>query len=739
MVDTTSLSGTATTDSRDENDNDIENVNDNNTAAFSIDVSSGDHSVSKQSKRSTNNSSNSNHNETLHLRWTNLTKSVDTKDDTVGATTTTTTNNAPNRKLGSKTGTIHPTGKKVILDNVSGEARPGELLATMGPSGSGKTSLMNVLCGRAAYQGGSITINGETLDKAGMKKLMSKVAYVKQQDVFFETLTVRDQLTYTARLRFPDSGVTKEDRNSSIRTEVDRILDLLRLGRCADSPIRMCSGGEKKRVNIGTELLTDPSIILLDEPTSGLDSASAMSLLGVLRDLAHTHGKTIVTTIHQPNSATFLNTFDKLLMLSDGKTVYFGTPSESLAYLKTVGLPCPEGYNAADHWMDLLVPDVAASAAAVAAASDDDTGNRKSRNASQMARRDPKSYLQMIWDNDAVASRVREAAEIQRDLLATDNGHREDDGPIPSAAAAAAAAAADGSSNNKYSTTWMTQYKTLTHRAFKKNTMTVVSPINISKTLSTGVAVGIVYFNKRYTEVDVFNIYAYFFFVMLFWVMDGLFASLFAFPAERVVILKERATASYRLSAYYLAATTADLPVFLFTPFVFLVVSYWMAVPTLGIATFVAILLIALLAVVTGQGLGQLVGAAFDDIQVGQAVATVVIVFLMLLGGFFTTNLPGWLSWVRYLSPFAYASNAALGVIFNEPIPCDGSGALGALCDGDGGDGDGAIFADPDLVKESFAVYGTVPSNIVCLLAACVVPRLGAYYFLRKKKAGERE
>merc|ERR1712232_700063 len=148
----------------------------------------------------------------------------------------------------------------------------------------------------------------------------------------------------------------------------------------------------------------------------------------------------------------------------------------------------------------------------------------------------------------------------------------------------------------------------------------------------------------------------------------------FAFPQERIIILKERATASYRLSAYFCAMTTADMPVFLFMPLIFLLVSYWMAVPTLGISTFVLILLIALISVITGQGMGQLVGAAFDNIKIAQAVATVVVLFLMLLGGFFAQNLPVWISWVRYISPFAFASNAALGVIFRDPVPATARG-----------------------------------------------------------------
>jgi ABC-type multidrug transport system ATPase subunit len=583
---------------------------------------------------------------------------------------------------------------------------------------------MNVLSGRAAYQEGSITINGKALNKAGMKKLMSRVAYVKQQDIFFETLSVRDQLTYTAQLRFSDTDTRKEERNRKIRTEVDKILQLLRLTKVADNPIMMCSGGEKKRVNIGNELLTDPSIILLDEPTSGLDSASAVSLLDVLKDLAKNHGKTIITSIHQPNSATFLNTFDKLLMLSDGKAVYFGTPADSLQYLKAKGLQCPEGYNAADHWMNQLVTDASVEDNAPISTNADNA--RDWSHKSLKSDRAPKVYLQITWDNDAIASQLQEASKVQ---LSITNGRESIiDNPVDE--------------NSKYATSWSTQYKTLTHRALKKSKSTVFSPVNILKTIATGVVVGIVYFNQTYTESDVFNIYAYFFFVMLYWVFNGMFEALFAFPQERVVILKERATASYRLSAYFCAMTTADMPVFMFMPFVFLVISYWMTVPTLGFSTFVLILIIALLSVITGQGMGQMIGAAFDDIQVGQAVATVMVLFLMLLGGFFAQNIPNWLSWVRYISPFAYASNAALGVIFREPVPCDGSGALGQLCvesstnnDNEGGFG----FADPEDVKETFSVSGTVLSNIGCLLVACILPRLVAYYFLRRKKAGERE
>lgn len=115
-----------------------------------------------------------------------------------------------------------------------------------------KTSLLNALSGRSVYESGTISINGEVLQsQSGMKRLMSKIAYVKQADIFFQHLTVRDQFTYTALLRLPSSMTTERKV-----AEVDRIIALLRLNKVENSPIKMLSGGEAKRVNIGTELLT---------------------------------------------------------------------------------------------------------------------------------------------------------------------------------------------------------------------------------------------------------------------------------------------------------------------------------------------------------------------------------------------------------------------------------------------------------------------------------------------------
>ena len=146
--------------------------------------------------------------------------------------------------------------QRTLLDNISGQIHPGQLVALMGPSGCGKTTLLNVLAGRTLKGvAGDIWINNQRYEKS----MKHKLAYVLQQDVFFDNLTVKQQLRYTALLRLPKT-LTRQDKF----LQVEDIIEQLRLQTCANTPIMLISGGEKKRVNIATELLNNPSVIFLD-------------------------------------------------------------------------------------------------------------------------------------------------------------------------------------------------------------------------------------------------------------------------------------------------------------------------------------------------------------------------------------------------------------------------------------------------------------------------------------------
>ena len=127
---------------------------------------------------------------------------------------------------------------------------------------------------------------------------------------------------------------------------INHILDALCLTKRASAVISTLSGGEKKRLSIASELVSDPSVLLLDEPTTGLDSSIAYTIMNALKDIAQDN-RTIVFTIHQPSSQIF-RLFDKLLLLADGRPAYFGAASSALAYFESFGLVSPPHYNPAD-------------------------------------------------------------------------------------------------------------------------------------------------------------------------------------------------------------------------------------------------------------------------------------------------------------------------------------------------------------------------------------------------------
>jgi ABC-type multidrug transport system ATPase subunit len=259
----------------------------------------------------------------------------------------------------------------------------------------------------------------------------------------------------------------------------------------------------------------------LDEPTSGLDSTSAVSLLNMLQALARSDNKTVITSIHQPSSAVF-RSFDQLLMLSQGHVVYFGSPVESLGYLRTLEtslktsnpdadvpeLSCPDGYNAADHWMDLLVADTAVEdereEQLLLENEEKPAGELRRRRGDQgkhMAH--PRFLLQEAWDNDAIAENMDPDSTSGAN---SHNNHYHSD-------AKESTATSIHDLGKKYNTSWATQYYVLTHRALKNSRSAIFTTLNLVKSVCIGAVAGLLWFQMDYTEANVNDIRSYFFFV----------------------------------------------------------------------------------------------------------------------------------------------------------------------------------------------------------------------------------
>ncbi len=219
-------------------------------------------------------------------------------------------------------------GAKRLIEGISFTIRPGEVVGLMGPSGSGKTTLMSAANGYQQPTTGYVLFNGLDL-YTSYDQFRLQMCYVPQDDIMHAELTVYQALQYTARLRLP-SDSTDADIDARIKDVVARLgLEGTENVLIGSPDQKGISGGQRKRVNIAMELLTDPSVLFLDEPTSGLSSQDALKVMKVIRELANS-GKTILLTIHQPSSKVF-RMMDHLIVLakdqggaSPGRLAYFG-------------------------------------------------------------------------------------------------------------------------------------------------------------------------------------------------------------------------------------------------------------------------------------------------------------------------------------------------------------------------------------------------------------------------------
>jgi ABC-type multidrug transport system ATPase subunit len=211
-----------------------------------------------------------------------------------------------------------------ILDGATFDIRPREFVCIVGASGSGKSTLMNILAGRAVPATGEVKLNGINLHDA-FGALKQDIAFVPQQDVLHEQLTLRQALDYAARLRLP-VDTSREQRQSIVETAA-RAVDL---AERLDTKIGLLSGGQKKRASLASEILNRPSLLFLDEVTSGLDESTDWEIMRLLRRLAD-EGMTIVVVTHTlANIEAFCHKI--VCMGRGGHTTFVGAPAAALTF-----------------------------------------------------------------------------------------------------------------------------------------------------------------------------------------------------------------------------------------------------------------------------------------------------------------------------------------------------------------------------------------------------------------------
>uniref|UniRef100_A0ACD5ZTL8 Uncharacterized protein n=1 Tax=Avena sativa TaxID=4498 RepID=A0ACD5ZTL8_AVESA len=243
-------------------------------------------------------------------------------------------------------------GKKKLLQCVTGKLSPGRITAIMGPSGAGKTTFLNAVLGKTSgyKKDGSVLVNGKSGSMQSYKKI---IGFVPQDDIVHGNLTVEENLWFSGCCRLSKS-MSKADKVLVL----ERVIGSLGLQEIRNSLVgtvekRGISGGQRKRVNVGIEMVMEPSLLILDEPTTGLDSASSQQLLRALRHEA-SQGVNVCAVIHQP-SYTLFNMFDDFVLLARGGLIaYHGPICEIENYFSGLGIKVPDRENPPDYYIDIL-------------------------------------------------------------------------------------------------------------------------------------------------------------------------------------------------------------------------------------------------------------------------------------------------------------------------------------------------------------------------------------------------
>eukprot|EP01084_Bolivina_argentea_P005223 9867_1 len=250
--------------------------------------------------------------------------------------------------------------KKYILNDVSGYVKKGNVLCILGPSGCGKTTLLNTLCGIQQPTAGSIYYNGKRKHASKKSQLLSadlmgyngNAAYIAQNVVLLSSLTVIESLKYATKLKFLPFQKHQNKTDKEIDEFINETIDYLGLNNCKTTLVGssnlmnkssggksgQISGGQKKRLAIGIELMSQPTLLFMDEVTSGLDATSAYQLFGIINRLSQL-GHSIIITLHQPSSRLFtmMKEFGYYMMiLQTGRVMYFGKTIDSVEYFDSI-------------------------------------------------------------------------------------------------------------------------------------------------------------------------------------------------------------------------------------------------------------------------------------------------------------------------------------------------------------------------------------------------------------------
>ena len=512
--------------------------------------------------------------------------------------------------------------KKIILNNLTGYFCHGRLTAIMGPSGAGKTSLMEIISGqsKSGIVTGNLFLNGNLSDINAIKK---RAGFVFQDDVILNTMTVKEALYMSALLRLPENISNEEKMN-----RVNEMISILHLENCKDTIVgdsltKGISGGERKRLSVGMEMIINPSIIFLDEPTSGLDTYTAYSLISNLKDLTTT-GRTVVSTIHQPSSE-ILQLFDDLILLNHGKIVYQGEVNNLVPYFSNIGYKCPEYTNPSDYiFMNILNPVIV------------DNKANNIQNNFQDNIEEKNKYILDCYSNSEMEQNV-----LNKCNLINSN-------PIILS-----------EKSQKYKPSICLQLKFLLKRHIKNIIRNkAILKTKLGQAFGLGLIVGLTFLNIPGSDAkaQIQDRNGSLFISSFSQVLLPVIGSLALFSLERPVIMREVSSGYYEVFGYYLSKMIIEIPLQMIITFITCTIIYWLCLFQKKFKKYIIFIGIIELGSLCGLSIGTAIATAAKNVNIALQFAPFCFVPLILFSGLLinSSSIPPYFTWIQYISPIRY-------------------------------------------------------------------------------------
>ena len=575
--------------------------------------------------------------------------------------------------------------KLSILKPLNTTFEPGVLNVIMGPSGSGKTSLLNLMARRlhnsiaTEYEApGQMYFNGAIPSEKVIRSICSYVC--QDDDALLPYLTVRENLHFAAGLRLP-AYLSKDQKQQ----RAESVLLKMGLRDCADNLIgsevvKGISGGEKRRVTIAIQILTDPRILFLDEPTSGLDAFTASSIIEVLRGLAE-EGRTLVLTVHQSRSDLFQYFHNVLLLARGGHPVYAGKGSSMLSHFASLGFECPTSTNPADFALDLI------------------TVNLQSAKKEATSREKVKSLI-LGWDNS--------------------------EQPLSQTISHIATPAELGSLARSM-TPFRIAFPILLHRSFinfRRNPPSIVA----RTTQVLGYAICLTLFFAP-LQSDYYSVQSRLGFIQEFAPLYfvGMLQNVAVYPDEKAVFYREHDDNAYSVEAFFLQYTLAEIPFEVFTSLLFAVLTVLAAGLQRTVSLFFIVTFNAFAIVSCGESVGIIFNTLFNHTGFAVNVTSVVLSVAQIMGGVMSLHVPSFLEAFNHLSPIKWAiGNLAPYTLAGVHFSCTRDQQLpNGQCP----------IADGEDVLNLYNLKGNAGLNLMAVGICVIVYRMLAFLILKAKRS----